>query len=212
MKFKIVYDKNNILRVRAGKKAFTQAQGYGIARLLTGKKGIKAVKVSSVNGSIYLEYVCKRIQVLKYLANIKKSDLVEVEPTQEELSRETDSRYINKIIKKVATRFFCKLFLPLPLHLVKIVYEGLPYLALGADSLMHLRLDVDLLDATSIFVTLSQGMIGPAGSIVFLLGLSEILEEYTIEKTKHSLEKSLMLNINKVWIETEEGRRVGEWW
>ena len=71
-----------------------------------------------------------------------------------------------------------------------------------------MRIDVDLLDATSLAVTLSQGMFGPAGSIVFLLGLSEILEEYTIEKTKHSLENSLMLNINKVWIETETNEEV----
>lgn len=205
MKFKIVYDKKNILRVRAGKNAFTQKQGYGIARLLTSKKGIKTVKVSSVNGSIYIEYTCKKIQILKFLANLKKSDLFEAEPTQEEISRETDSRYINKIIKKVVTRYAALLLLPLPLRVVKIVYEGLPYMAAGLDSLIHLRLDVDLLDATSVFVTLSQGMFGPAGSIVFLLGLSEILEDYTIEKTKHSLENSLMLNINKVWIKTEEG-------
>lgn len=205
MKFKIVYDKKNILRVRAGKNAFTQKQGYGIARLLTSKKGIKTVKVSSVNGSIYIEYTCKKIQIFKFLANLKKSDLFEAEPTQEEISRETDSRYINKIIKKVVTRYAALLLLPLPLRVVKIVYEGLPYMAAGLDSLIHLRLDVDLLDATSVFVTLSQGMFGPAGSIVFLLGLSEILEDYTIEKTKHSLENSLMLNINKVWIKTEEG-------
>ena len=208
MKFKIVYDKKNILRVRAGKNAFTQKQGYGIARLLTSKKGIKTVKVSSVNGSIYIEYTCKKIQILKFLANLKKSDLFEAEPTQEEISRETDSRYINKIIKKVVTRYAALLLLPLPLRVLKIVYEGLPYMAAGLDSLIHLRLDVDLLDATSVFVTLSQGMFGPAGSIVFLLGLSEILEDYTIEKTKHSLENSLMLNINKVWIKTEEGAEV----
>ena len=57
-----------------------------------------------------------------------------------------------------------------------IVYESIPYIVKGIDSLIHMRIDVDLLDATSLAVTLSQGMFGPAGSIVFLLGLSEILE------------------------------------
>lgn len=208
MKFKIVYDRKNILRVRVGRNVFTPEEGYGIARLLTGKKGINSVKVSSANGSIYLEYTCKKAQVLKYLSDIKKSDVVEAEPTTDEISRETNNRYINKILRKVAVRFFCKAFLPLPLHVLKITYESLPYLAKGFDSLIHLRMDVDLLDATSIFVTMSQGMFGPAGSIVFLLGLSEILEEYTIEKTKHSLENSLMLNINKVWIKTETGEEI----
>ena len=208
MKFKIVYDRNDILRVRLGKNAFTPEQGYGLSRLLSEKEGIEAVKVSSVNGSIFLKYTCKKLQALKYLANIKKSDLFEAEPTPDDLSNETDSRYISKIVKKVATRYLCKAFLPLPLHVAKIVYEGLPFMIKGLDSLIHLRLDVDLLDATSVAVTLSQGMFGPAGSIVFLLGLSEILEDYTIEKTKHSLENSLMLNINKVWIKTEEGTEV----
>lgn len=208
MKFKIVYDKKNILRVRVGRNTFTQKQGYGIARILSGKKGIKTVKVSSVNGSIYIKYTCKKMRVFKYLADIKKADLFEAEPTQEEISRETDGRYINKIIKRIATRYLCKAFLPLPLNVAKIVYDSVPYLVSGLDSLLHLRLDVDLLDATSVFVTLSQRMYGPAGSIVFLLGLSEILEDYTIEKTKHSLENSLMLNINKVWIKTENGEEV----
>lgn len=208
MKFKIVYDRNNLIRVRLGKKAFTPEQGYGLSRLLSQKEGIQTVKVSSANGSIFIKYSCDKLQVLKHLANIKKSDLFEAEPTPDELSNETDSRYINKIIKKVATRFLCKAFLPLPLHVVKIAYESLPYLAKGLDSLVHLRLDVDLLDASSIAVTLSQGMFGPAGSIVFLLGLSEILEDYTIEKTKHTLEKSLMLNINKVWIKTEDDAEI----
>ncbi len=208
MKFKIVYDKDDLIRVRLGKNAFTTEQGYGLSRLLSEKEGIQTVKVSSVNGSIFIKYACEKLQVLKYLANIKKSDLVEAEPTPDELSNETDSRYINKIVKKVATRFLCKAFLPLPLHIVKIAYEALPFVVKGLDSLVHLRLDVDLLDATSIAVTLSQGMFGPAGSIVFLLGLSEILEDYTIEKTKHTLEKSLMLNINKVWIKTEDDAEV----
>lgn len=208
MKFKIVYDRDNLLRVRLGKNVFTPEQGYGLSRLLSEKEGIQTVKVSSVNGSIFIKYACEKLQVLKILANIKRSDLVEAEPTPDELSNETDSRYINKIIKKVATRYLCKAFLPLPLHLVKIGYEALPFVVKGLDSLVHLRLDVDLLDATSIAVTLSQGMFGPAGSIVFLLGLSEILEDYTIEKTKHTLEKSLMLNINKVWIKTEDDAEV----
>ena len=116
MKFKIVYDRNDILRVRLGKNAFTPEQGYGLSRLLSEKEGIEAVKVSSVNGSIFLKYTCKKLQALKYLANIKKSDLFEAEPTPDELSNETDSRYISKIVKKVATRYLCKAFLPLPLH------------------------------------------------------------------------------------------------
>ncbi|MBO7719749.1 MAG: heavy metal translocating P-type ATPase, partial [Methanosphaera sp.] len=142
------------------------------------------------------------------MAGITRRDIKEAKPTNDEMINETNNRYINKILRKIGTRYFFKFFMPLPIRVVRILYEAAPYLASGFDSLRHLRLDVDLLDASSIFVTLTQGMYGPAGSIVFLLGLSEILEEYTIEKTKHSLEKSLMLNINKVWIETETGEEI----
>ena len=209
MKFKIVYDNNkDIIRVRAGRAAFTTSEGYGLSQLLSQKKGIKTVKVSSTNGSIHIKYSGNKNRVFKYLANLKKSDLYEAEPTTEELSRETNNHYINKILKKIVGRYAAQLFLPTPLNIIKIVYESIPYIVKGIDSLIHMRIDVDLLDATSLAVTLSQGMFGPAGSIVFLLGLSEILEEYTIEKTKHSLENSLMLNINKVWIETETNEEV----
>ena len=209
MKFKIVYDNNvDTLRVRLGKNVITKEQSYGISQYLSNKDPIQTVKVSSINGSIYVKYTGNKKDILNILANIKRSDIKEVEPTNDELVNETNNRYINKIIKKIVTRYFFKFFMPLPIRVVRILYESAPYLIKGFDSLIHLRLDVDLLDATSIFVTLTQGMFAPAGSIVFLLGLSEILEEYTIEKTKHSLEKSLMLNINKVWIETETGEEI----
>lgn len=209
MKFKIVYDNNeDILRVRLGKNVITKEQGYGLSHFLSKKDSIQTVKVSSINGSIYIKYTGNKKSILKTLANITRSDIKEVEPTNDDLINETNNRYINKILRKIGTRYFFKFFMPLPIRVARILYESVPYLASGLDSLRHLRLDVDLLDASSIFVTLSQGMYGPAGSIVFLLGLSEILEEYTIEKTKHSLEKSLMLNINKVWIETETGEEL----
>lgn len=209
MKFKIVYDNNrDILRVRLGKNIITKEQGYGLSQFLSNKDLIQTVKVSHINGSIYIKYNGDKKSILKILANIKRSDIKEVEPNNDELINETNNRYINKIIKKVLTRYFCMFFLPKPLAVIRIIYESTPYLIKGAQSLMNLSLDVDLLDATSLAVTISQGMFGPAGSIVFLLGLSEILEEYTIEKTKHSLEKSLMLNINKVWIETETGEEI----
>lgn len=209
MKFKIVYDNNlDTLRVRIGRNVISKEQSYGLSQFLSKKDNIQTVKVSSINGSIYLKYTGNKKSILKILSGITRSDIKEAEPTNDELINETNNRYINKILRKIGTRYFFKFFMPLPIRVVRILYEAAPYLASGLDSLRHLRLDVDLLDASSIFVTLTQGMYGPAGSIVFLLGLSEILEEYTIEKTKHSLEKSLMLNINKVWIETQTGEEI----
>ena len=209
MKFKIVYDNNvNILRVRAGKAAFSKEQGFGLAQMLSENKNIKTVKVSSINGSIYIKYTGNKKKIFKILSDIKKSDLHEAEPTTEQLADVTDDIYINKILNRIFSRYFFKFFLPQPINNIKILYDSLPYLVKGFDSLIHLRMDVDLLDAASLFVTISQNMMGPAGSIVFLLGLSEILEDYTIEKTKHSLENSLMLNINKVWVQTETGEEI----
>ncbi|MCD7781263.1 MAG: heavy metal translocating P-type ATPase, partial [Methanosphaera sp.] len=209
MKYKIVYDNNkNIIRVRAGKAAFNKEQGYGLSKLLSTKKGVQSVKVSAVNGSIYVKYTGSKKRIFKYISDIKRSDLVEAEPTVEEMSRETNRVYINKILKNIVSRYACQLILPIGLNNLVVLYKSIPYLMKGFNSLRNLSCDVDLLDATSLFVTLSQGMFNVSGSIIFLLGLSEILEEYTIEKTKHSLENSLMLNINKVWIETETGEEV----
>ncbi len=209
MKFKIVYDnKKDIIRVRAGRNAFSTEEGWGLSKLLRHQVGFDEVKVSAVNGSIYVKYSCEKNKVLSFISKIKKSDLFEDEPTVEELTRETDRRYINKIIQRVVTRYGAQLLLPTPLNNLKILYDSIPYIIKGIRSIIHFRIDVDLLDASSLAVTLSQSMFNVAGSIVFLLGLSEILEEYTIEKTKHSLGNSLMLNINKVWVKTETGEEI----
>lgn len=209
MKYKIVYDNNkNIIRLRAGKYAFSKEQGYGLSKTLSEKKGIEEVKVSSINGSIYIKYSCNKIKILKYLSNMKRSDLTESEPTVDEISRETNRIYINKIIKRIVSRYACKFLLPFNINKIIIVCKSIPYIIKGINSIKHLKCDVDLLDATSLAVTLAKRMYDVSGSIVFLLGLSEILEEYTVEKTKNSLENSLMININKVWIQTDDGKEI----
>ncbi len=209
MKFKIVFDNNkDTLRVRAGKYAFTEKEGYGIAQLLSENKNIKKVKVSYTNGSIYVKYSKNKNQVLKAIQTIKKEDLFEADPTEYEIDANINRKYINKIIYKIAKRYFSMLILPVPIGKIIIIKNSIPYMYNGIKSLLNFRLDVDLLDATAITMTLLKGTIQSAGSITFLLGLTDILEEYTIEKTKHSLENSLMININKVWIKTDTGEEI----
>ncbi len=209
MKFKIVYDNNkDRIRLRCGKYGFTEEEGYGITELLLSKSNVTNVKVSSINGSVLVEYTSDKNSIVNILINLKQKDLNEVKPSEEEISQNIDRKYRNKLIFKIAERYIAKLILPMPLYHLKIVYESIPFIKLGLNSLLHLRLDVDVLDGTSITVALLSGMFNPAGSIVFLLGLSEILEEYTIEKTKHSLKSSLVLNVDKVWIQTETGEEV----
>lgn len=206
MKFKIVYDNNkDILRARIGKQVITKKEGYGLSELLSKNNNFKKVQVSSTNGSIYIQYKGNKKQVIETLQSIRYSDLYETEPTQDEITAETNRKYINKIIKKVAFKIFSTFILPQPINRAKIIYDSLPYIKNGLKSLVNMKMNVDLLDATSLSVTLNKKLYSTAGSISFLIGISEILEEYTIEKTKHSLENSLMININKVWIENEDG-------
>ena len=206
MKFRIVYDNNeDILRVRIGKGVITRKEGYGLSELLSKNENFKEVRVSSTNGSIYIKYDGDKQEIIRALLSIKSSDLYEMEAKQDEIIRETNNKYINRIIRKVAFKYLSSFLLPQPINAIKIMYDSLPYLKKGFNSLINMRIDVDLLDATSLAVTLGKRMFSTAGSISFLIGISEILEEYTIEKTKHSLESSLMININKVWIESDEG-------
>ena len=95
--------------------------------------------------------------------------------------------------------FFTKI-MPMPLRPIGVIIKSIPYIKAGLRSLKNRRLDVSLLDATAIGVSILDGEFGDAGSIMFLLGLGEELEEYTLKKSKDDLAQSLKLNVDKVFV------------
>lgn len=123
-------------------------------------------------------------------------------------SRELSRTYEDKLIFHVAKRILSRTLLPLPVRTVLTVAKAVPYLGRGLRALGQGKLAVSVLDAASISVSLLQGEFDTAGSIIFLLALGDIMEEWTHKKSVEDLAGAMSLNVDKVWLLTEDGQEI----
>lgn len=208
MKFKVMHDSGPRLRVRAGKWAFTKEEGYGIASLLLDYDFIHDVFTSHRNGSILIYYdgsVENKQKIFNILRDITLDDLFEAEPTQTQVSKEITDDFYLKLGKMIGRRLLGRWFLPLPIKNALTIYRAIKYIWAGLDSLTDFRIDVALLDGAAVAGALLQGQYQPASSMMFLLSISDALEDYTVQKAKSTLKDSLALNIDTVWVVGEDG-------
>ena len=205
-----MYDKGTRLRVRSGQWAFTKEEGYGLASLLLENDFIIEVFTSHRNGSllIYYENVENKGKIFDILNNITIDDLFEGEPTQAQLSREITDDFLLKLSKMVLGRLLGNIFYPIPLRNLITIYYAIDYLWEGFDSLTSFRVDVALLDGAAVAGALLQRNFKPASSMMFLLSISDALEDYTVQKAKSTLRDSLALNIDTLWVVGEDGTEI----
>ena len=208
MKFQVMYDNGSRLRVRAGKWAFTKEEGYGLASLLLNQSFIYEVYTSHRNGSILIYYeegIENKEKIFDILRGITLDDLFEAEPTQTQVSKEITDDFYLKLSKMIFKRLMGRLFLPIPIKNALTIYRALGYVVGGLDSLTSFRVDVALLDGAAVTGSLLLKQYQPASSMMFLLSISDELEDYTLQKAKSTLKDSLALNIDTVWIIGEDG-------
>ncbi|WP_295725732.1 heavy metal translocating P-type ATPase [uncultured Methanobrevibacter sp.] len=207
MKYRVMYDKGTRLRVRSGQWAFTKEEGYGLASLLLENDFINEVYTSHRNGSILIYYVGveNKSKIFDILDSITLDDLFEGEPTQLQISKEITDDFILKLVKMFGRRLFGRIFYPIPLRRFFTLLHASKFLWEGLDSLTSFRIDVALLDGAAVAGALWQGDFEPATSMMFLLAISDALEEYTVQKAKSTLRDSLALNIDTLWLVGEDG-------
>ena len=203
-----MYDNGSRLRVRAGKWAFTKEEGYGLASLLLNQSFIYEVYTSHRNGSILIYYeegIENKEKIFDILRGITLDDLFEAEPTQTQVSKEITDDFYLKLSKMIFKRLMGRLFLPIPIKNALTIFRALKYVSGGLDSLTSFRVDVALLDGAAVAGSLLLKQYQPASSMMFLLSISDELEDYTLQKAKSTLKDSLALNIDTVWIIGEDG-------
>ena len=132
-------------------------------------------------------------------------DLFEAEPTQTQVSKEITDDFYLKLSKMIFKRLMGRLFLPIPIKNALTIFRALKYVSGGLDSLTSFRVDVALLDGAAVAGSLLLKQYQPASSMMFLLSISDELEDYTLQKAKSTLKDSLALNIDTVWIIGEDG-------
>ena len=208
MKYQVMHDNGPRLRVRAGQWAFTKEEGYGLASLLLDYDFIHDVFTSHRNGSITIYYdegVENKQKIFEILNSFTMDDLVEAEPTQTQVSKEITDDFYLKLAKMIGRRLLGRWFLPLPIKNALTIIRASKYIWEGLDSLTDFRVDVALLDGAAVTGALLQGQYQPASSMMFLLSISDALEDYTVQKAKSTLKDSLALNIDTVWVVGDDG-------
>ncbi|MCC7553065.1 MAG: heavy metal translocating P-type ATPase [Methanobacteriaceae archaeon] len=210
MKFKIAYDKETRLRIRLGRSGFNQKEGYGIAELILKKRCVNNVVTSHTNGSILIEYDNRsnRENLLRFIEGIGYQDIYEAEGNEEDSLRALDNEFYFKIASKLFKRLLFKIFVPYPVRIGITLFESIPYIKAGLNSLLSFNANVELLDSLAIAGSLIDRSFDSASSIMFLLSISDLLEDYTMKRTKNTLESSLALNIDDVWIVTDKGEEI----
>ena len=200
MKYQIIYDQPGRLRLRSGKYAFTEQQGYHLAAQLRENPAVLSVEVTYRNGGILLYYKkgCRN-EVLQLVSSISRDSLVDMEPQEEDQSAKLDTDFQMNLVKTTGYHLARKLFLPAVLRNGWVLYRSVKYIASGLKELWNRKLNVEVLDATSIMVSLLQRDFQTAGSVMFLLNISSLLEEYTHKRTHNALARSLSINVDQVW-------------
>lgn len=200
MRFAIKHESKGRIRVHMVQNRMSYRQADILCYYLQNISGVTSAKVYENTSDAMVTYTCDRSEVI---SAFKKFAYDKVDVPSEILDnsgRELNSTYREKLINKVVLRYARKLFLPYPLNAwytcacsVKYIYEGLKCLRKG-------KIEVPVLDATAITVSVLRNDYNTAGSVMFLLGIGEILEEWTHKKSVDDLARSMSLNINKVWL------------
>lgn len=210
MSYKVVKDLPGYLRVRYGAHAFTSEEGYGIAEALRQVLGVTDVRTSTANGSVLVRYDahykhCPE-RIFEVLSGFVRGDLPKGKPSDEQTKHDVDSKFVTDLTVKVGGHFLRKLILPVPLRTAWTCFRSLRFIGSGLHHLFVKReLTVEVLDATAIGAAMLQGMYSSAASVMLLLDISDLLEEYTHARSRVALEQSLALNIEEVWLVTPDG-------
>ncbi len=206
MKYKIVYDKPCRIRFRCGAYAFSKEYEDCIYNIVKKKDFVISAEVNSANGGILVTYKRGfRNQVISLIAGIKKNMLVPSQPSPEIQIKQIDNKFKQDLLVLTAKHYALKLFLPSCFRIPMTIYRSLKYIKNALKSLLDCKVNVDVLDGASITACLLQRNFKTAGTVMFLLSVSGLLEDYTQARTKAVLTDSLAIKVNKVWLVTKDG-------
>ena len=164
---------------------------------------IQKVTVQSRTQDVIICYVGERENVLSLLQKFHYEDTDIPESFLENSGRRLSEKYKEKLISQVVLRYGGSLFLPYPVRAAFVVLKSVPYLWKGVKMLCQGKMEVPVLDATAIGVSILRGDAKTAGAIMFLLGIGETLEEWTHKKSVDDLARSMSLNIDRVWLKRD---------
>ncbi|MFR9144605.1 MAG: heavy metal translocating P-type ATPase [Lentihominibacter sp.] len=188
------------MRIQAIQSRMTCIQADTLQYYLSSQRNVTSVKVQERSQSAVIYYDGKRENILEALAQFNYMEARVPEDYLRNSGRELNRTYWEKLVSHVLKRCVKRLFFPYQLRVILTLVKSVRYLKLGIASLIKGKIEVPVLDATAIGVSMLRGDFKTAGSIMFLLGIGEILEEWTHKKSVDDLARSMSLNIGNVWL------------
>ena len=203
MKCTILHEGKGRMRVHVEKVRMTLHRADVLEAYLNHNDAIVHAAVYERTGDVVITYTGRRSAAVAVLAGYKfdvpENDALVTSADSRKLNRE----YQDKMFNLVAGRALRKLFLPAPIAAAYTVFRSIGFIWKGVRCALSRKLEVEVLDALSIGVSILRGDYGTAGSVMFLLNLGSLLEEWTRKKSLDDLARSMALNVDKVWVRSQ---------
>ena len=200
MRFVIKHEIRGRIRVHVLQKRMTYEQADTLYYYLNRKQNVTSVKVYERSQDVTVSYVGNREEIIRLLKQFSYETTEVPDAFLQNSGRQLNDMYWEKLVNKVVLRGANKLFLPYTLRAGITIIKSIRYIWQGIQTLMKGKIEVPVLDATAIGVSIFRSDFNTAGSVMFLLGIGELLEEWTHKKSVGDLARSMSLNIDKVWV------------
>ena len=204
MRFKIEHEIRGRVRLHICQKRMTCRQADQLEYFLTNLEGVTAAKVVERNQDAVISFWGSREEILKAVQGFSYEKAEAPESYLQNSGREMNGEYWEKMVNHVVLHYGKKIFLPLPIRTFLTTLKSVKYIWKGVCTLAKCRIEVPVLDAAAIGVSILRGDFSTASSVMFLLGFGEILEDWTHKKSVDDLARSMSLNVSKVWLVTDD--------
>ncbi len=203
MRFVIKHEIRGRIRVHVLQKRMTYEQADTLYYYLNRKQNVTSVKIYERSQDVTVSYVGNREEIIRLLRQFSYETTEVPDAFLQNSGRQLNDMYWEKLVNKVVLRGANKLFLPYTLRAGITIIKSIRYIWQGIQTLMKGKIEVPVLDATAIGVSIFRSDFNTAGSVMFLLGIGELLEEWTHKKSVGDLARSMSLNIDKVWVDCD---------
>lgn len=208
MKFTIKHESRGRMRVHMEQYRMTYEQADTLLYVIHNHRNVTFVKVYDRTADAVIEYVGDREQIIELLRHFHYESANVPQTVIKTSGRELNNSYQEKLIGSVVWHYSKKLLLPWPIRTALTIGRSVKYIGIGLKCLLKRKIEVPVLDATAITVSLVTKDFSTASSIMFLLGIGELLEEWTHKKSVDDLARSMSLNVSKVWLKTPENQEI----
>ncbi|MCD8022184.1 MAG: heavy metal translocating P-type ATPase [Lachnospiraceae bacterium] len=204
MKFQIRHELRGRLRIHLMQKRMSFHQADVLQYYLDSQENVQSVKIYERTADVTIGYKGSREEMLRCVRRFqyKKAEPDVPETYLQNTGRELSSEYFDRLVMQAVVHFGKRLFIPAPVRACIACVKAVPYIWKGLKTLAAGKIEVPVLDAAAIGVSILRADYNTAASVMFLLGIGETLEEWTHKRSVGDLARSMSLGVSKVWLVT----------